>query len=49
MVNTTITIVAICANIAVLQVAAITATYLIGRYNGYWKRVEEEKSARGIR
>lgn len=35
--------------VAVLQTVVITAAYLIGRHCGYWKRVEEEKSARGIR
>lgn len=49
MADTTITVVAICAFAAELQAVVITAAYLIGRYCGYWKRVEEEKSARGIR
>ena len=31
---------------AILQ---IIVTYVIGRHNGYWTRVDEEKSARGIK
>ena len=48
MANTTITVVAICALVAVLQAVIITAAYLIGRHDGYWKRVEVERGARGI-
>lgn len=34
---------------AILQTAILTIAYHIGKHNGYWKRVEEEKFARGIR
>lgn len=33
---------------AILQVIVIGFAYVIGRHNGYWKRVAEEKSARGL-
>jgi len=38
-----------CMLTALLVAGAIGAAYRIGRYVGYWKRVDEEKSARGIR
>ena len=34
---------------AILQIIVIGFAYVIGRHNGYWTRVDEEKSARGIR
>jgi hypothetical protein len=34
---------------AILQIVVIAFSYFIGCHNGYWTRVEEEKSARGIR
>ena len=33
---------------AILQVIVIGFAYAVGRHNGYWKRVDEEKSARGM-
>ena len=34
---------------ALLQIIVIGFAYVVGRHNGYWKRVSEEKFARGIR
>lgn len=34
---------------AILQIIVIGLAYVIGRHNGYWTRVDEEKSARGIK
>lgn len=34
---------------SILQIIVIGFAYVIGRHNGYWARVDEEKSARGIR
>lgn len=34
---------------AILQIIVIGFAYVIGRHNGYWKRVSEEKFSRGIR
>ena len=34
---------------AIVQIVVIGFAYIIGRQNGYWKRVSEEKFARGIR
>ena len=34
---------------AIFQIIVIGFAYVIGRHNGYWTRVDEEKSARGIR
>ena len=33
---------------AVLQTAILAIAYRIGKHNGYWSRVDQEKSARGI-
>lgn len=33
----------------IAQAATLAAAYYIGKRNGYWKRVAEEKFARGIR
>ena len=33
---------------AILQIIVIGFAYVIGRHNGYWTRVSEEKFARGI-
>ena len=33
---------------AILQSAILVVAYRIGKHNGYWKRVSEEKFARGI-
>ena len=33
----------------IVQVAALTAAYYIGKINGYRERATEEKFARGIR
>ena len=33
----------------IVQVILLAVAYRIGKQNGYWKRVGEEKFARGIR
>ena len=41
-------IITICVTVLILA-ALILASYCLGRQAGYWKRVDEEKTARGIR
>lgn len=34
---------------AILQVIVIGFAYTVGRHNGYWSRVDEERLGRGIK
>lgn len=34
---------------AIVQIVVVSVAYFIGRYRGYWERVEEEKFTKGGR